>query len=359
MNITIVGEGNIGTQFAVHAASKGHKVTIFTSKPEKWSRRINIVDHTGKELLHGEIDKATNNTDEAFLKADLIFVTVPAFCMAEEAVKIEKYAHPGLLIGLIPGTGGGEVAFRKSIDKGATVFGLQRVPSVARLVEYGNTICATGYRDRLYAISMPHADTEKCCSTISYIFDMPCDPLPAYLNLTLTPSNPILHTTRLYKLFEEYQQGVYYPRVPLFYEEWNDETSRLLFACDDEVQEICEKLAQYDLSYVKSLKIHYESDTPEKLTKKIASIQGFKGIKTPMVETEDGYLPDFNSRYFKADFPYGLAILIQIAELSGVKATKMKMMWDWYLKVTGDKKHFSYAAHGINSLEDFLQFYSK
>ena len=42
MNITIVGGGNIGTQFAVHAASKGHQVTIFTSKPEKWSRRINV-----------------------------------------------------------------------------------------------------------------------------------------------------------------------------------------------------------------------------------------------------------------------------------------------------------------------------
>ena len=30
MNITIVGAGNIGTQIAVHAAAKGHSVTIFT-----------------------------------------------------------------------------------------------------------------------------------------------------------------------------------------------------------------------------------------------------------------------------------------------------------------------------------------
>jgi opine dehydrogenase len=359
MNITIVGGGNIGTQFAVHAASKGHQVTIFTSKPEKWSRRINIVNHAGEELLHGEIKKATNNTDEAFLEADLIFVTVPAFCMADEAGRIEKYAHPGLLIGLIPGTGGGEVAFRGCIEKGAAAFGLQRVPSVARLVEYGKSVCATGYRDKLFAVAMPHADTENCCNIVSAIFDMPCDPLPAYLNLMLTPSNPILHTTRLYKLFEGYKEGVFYPRIPLFYEEWNDETSRLLFACDDEVQDVCRKLTQFDLSYVKSLKIHYESDTPEKLTRKIASIEGFKGIKTPMVETSEGFLPDFNSRYFKADFPYGLAILIQIAELSGVKTPNMRMAWNWYLKVTGEEKHFSYSEYGINSLEDFILFYSK
>jgi opine dehydrogenase len=110
---------------------------------------------------------------------------------------------------------------------------------------------------------------------------------------------------------------------------------------------------------VKSLKIHYESDTPEKLTRKIASIEGFKGIKTPMVETSEGFLPDFNSRYFKADFPYGLAILIQIAELSGVKTPNMRMAWNWYLKVTGEEKHFSYSEYGINSLEDFILFYSK
>ena len=34
MRITIVGGGNIGTQFAVHCAEKGHEVIIYTSTPE-------------------------------------------------------------------------------------------------------------------------------------------------------------------------------------------------------------------------------------------------------------------------------------------------------------------------------------
>ncbi|MBR4376501.1 MAG: NAD(P)-binding domain-containing protein, partial [Spirochaetia bacterium] len=38
MKITIVGGGNIGTQFAIHCAEKGHDVVIFTSKPEKFSK---------------------------------------------------------------------------------------------------------------------------------------------------------------------------------------------------------------------------------------------------------------------------------------------------------------------------------
>ena len=35
MNVTIVGAGNVGTQFATHCAEKGNKVTIYSSKPEK------------------------------------------------------------------------------------------------------------------------------------------------------------------------------------------------------------------------------------------------------------------------------------------------------------------------------------
>lgn len=31
----------------------------------------------------------------------------------------------------------------------------ERVPSVARLVEYGKSVCATGYRKTLYAAALP------------------------------------------------------------------------------------------------------------------------------------------------------------------------------------------------------------
>lgn len=35
MKITIVGAGNVGTQLAVHCAEKGHRVTIYSSKPNR------------------------------------------------------------------------------------------------------------------------------------------------------------------------------------------------------------------------------------------------------------------------------------------------------------------------------------
>ena len=175
---------------------------------------------------------------------------------------------------------------------------------------------------------------------------------------TLTPSKPILHTTRLKTLFGDYQEGVFYDRVPLFYEEWNNESSELLFKCDAEVQNICTVLKDFDLSFVKSLKDHYESYTPEALTAKIRSIEGFKGLTSPVIKTNYGYIPDFKSRYFTADFSYGLSILVQIGDFFGLEIPNMKSTLEWYRRVSRDKKEYSFGLYGIENREEFIEFYA-
>lgn len=357
MNITIVGGGNIGTQFAVHCAEKRHKVTIYTSKPKRFDRHLFIVDAKGHVSHEGDIAEATNSAEKAFANADIIFVTVPAFCMRDMADKIYPYASKNVKIGLIPGTGGGECSFGACREKGAVLFGMQRVPSVARIVEYGKSVCAAGYRETLHIAALPCQETENVSKIISDIFDMPCASLPNYLSLTMTPSNPILHTTRLKVIFSNYKEGMLYESIPLFYEEWDDESSKLLFQCDDEVQCICQSLREFDLSYVKSLKVHYDSETPEQLTKKISSIQSFKGLKTPAVEVNGKYMPDLYSRYFTADFPYGLAILVQIAYFADVDVPNMQETLEWYDKIALVKDKFCFADYGIKSKKDFYSFY--
>lgn len=357
MNITIVGAGNIGTQFAVHCAEAGHVVTLFGSKPERVNKQLAIVDENDVCIHTGEIAGATSDPETAFANAELIFITLPAYCMQDIAKTMLPYAKENMYIGIIPGTGGGECAFHECLAKGAVVFGLQRVPSVARLVEYGRVVRATGYRDELFLASLPASQGEHLAKLVSRIFHMPCGVMHDYLNLTLTPSNPILHTTRLRKLFENYEEGMIYDRIPLFYEEWNDETSRLLFLCDDEVQNLCRVLSEFDLSFVKSLKVHYESDTPEALTRKIRSIKGFKGLPSPQIAVENGFIPDWNSRYFTADFPYGLSILVQIADLFGCEATNMKETLRWYHEHVAVQKEFCFADYGITDKAAFLDFY--
>ena len=359
MKITIVGGGNIGTQFAVHCAEKGHNVTVYTSTPELFNKRLSIVDENGQITHTSDIEKATNDPQEAFKDAECIIITLPAMVMELASSDIYKYASKDALIGVVPGSGGSECYFKKCIDRGNVFFGIERVPAIARLVKKGETVKSVGYRNELHISSIPLEKGEECCKLIESIFDIPCKFIPNYLNLTLTPSNPLLHTTRLRTLFKDYQEGVYYQELPLFYEEWDDESSKLLLKCDDELQTICKAIPELQLNYVASLRNHYESYTVEEMTKKISSIKAFKGLKTPSVVHDEGLVPDLNSRYFTADFPYGLSIIQQVARMANVETPNIDETMEWYESLAVENSGFDYSKYGINNIEDLKEFYSK
>ena len=357
MKITIVGGGNIGTQFAVHCAEKGHEVIVFTSTPSLFCKHLNIVDETGTTTHEGDILFATADPEEAFRKAELIIVTMPATLMKSIAEKIFLHTNQGTMIGVVPGNGGSECAFRKCIERGNVFFGIERVPAIARLVQKGKTVKSTGYRDELHVAALPRINAERCAKIVGSIFDRNTLTIPNFLNLTMTPSNPILHTTRLRTIFKNWGKGVKYKEVPLFYEEWDNESSELLFLCDEEVQQICRALPELELQFVKSLRIHYESPTIEAMTQKISSIKAFKGLTTPVIEVEGGLIPDLHSRYFTADFSYGLTIIQQIAEFAGVKTPNIDATMDWYKKIAVETDEFRFADFGIKTKEEFMSFY--
>ena len=49
------------------------------------------------------------------------------------------------------------------------------------------------------------------------------------------------------------------------------------------------------------------------LTLKLKSIPSFSTILSPMMDVSMGWLPDFSSRYFAEDFPYGLSFIHDLA----------------------------------------------
>lgn len=355
--ISIIGGGNIGTQFACTCAAKGYDVTVFTSKPEKYNGHLEIADGDGNIICEGDVKLVTSDIEKA-MQADVVFITHPAYMFSSLAERMQPYIKKGVKVCVIPGTGGAEFAFRGCIEKGAILFGLQRVPCVARLVEYGKRVCVEGKRDCLYLASIPTSCAEDLSVFISGIFDMPCEPLPNYLCVTMTPSNPILHTTRLATMFADYEIGKVYDRNPLFYGEWSDESSERLLACDAEQQRMLKMLNRMDLSSVKSLVIHYDnSDTAEKMTAKMRSIRSLHNLLSPMTAVENGWIPDFKSRYFTADFPYGLAIIEEMADIIGADVPMIKKTLRWYRDVTGDQNRPELSQYGLNTVEDIYNMY--
>lgn len=240
---------------------------------------------------------------------------------------------------------------------GAVLCGLQRVPSVARLERYGKRVRCEGLRDSLYLASIPTEKASVLAAFISSLFDIPCYTLPNYLAVTLTPSNPILHTTRLRTLFADYSYGKVYDRNPLFYGEWSNASSELLFSCDEELQKICRQIKDLDLRDVKSLKLHYESDTVEALTVKMRSIKSLHDLSSPMKKVEGGWIPDFESRYFTTDFPYGLAIIEELAGIVGTDIPNIHATMDWYREMTGDNSRLELSKYGVRAMDDLYKLY--
>ncbi len=433
MNITVIGGGNIGTQFAVHSSEKGHSVKMFTSNPDHFAKHLFIVDKSDNVIKKGEIVLATSDPYEAFHDAEMIMITMPPTMMIPLAQIIYEYADAGAVIGFVPGNGGFEFAFRDCIERGNVLFGIDRVPAIARLTERGRTVCCSGYKDKLFVAALPSSHTEECAALIESIYDIPCVRLPGFMALTLTPSNPILHTARLMTIFKDYKEGVTYDSLPLFYEEWDDASSELLLACDDEIQEICRALPGFGLEYVISEREFYKANTVEEMTHAICTEESLLGLTTPSVRSDSynargrglsgfrkrrkqrwhrieqhiqrrsewkkkleerrcryeentermkwterreyvvekirerrsnlsdsaGLIPDLHSRYFTADFPYGLTVIQQIGNIAGVSLPNIDMLLEWYdsIAIINDKLFLS--DYGVSNLEDLKELYLK
>ena len=174
---------------------------------------------------------------------------------------------------------------------------MQRVHSISRLKEYGRSVHMLGRKSMLYIGSIPSSEATNICKLVEPLFDIPCKALKNYLAVTLTPSNPILHSTRIYSMFKDWKPGVVYPRNFLFYEDWDDASSDMLICCDSEEQSLCGVLP-ICLDEVVSLRTYYESQDAKAMTKKIRGIKAFKGLTSPMKKTDNGWIPNFESRYF-------------------------------------------------------------
>lgn len=73
MKVTIIGGGNIGTLMAAEYADKGHHVTLYTSKPERWSQKIKVYNAEEELLKTAVLHKITNNMEEALADAEYVW----------------------------------------------------------------------------------------------------------------------------------------------------------------------------------------------------------------------------------------------------------------------------------------------
>ena len=356
MKVTYIGGGNIGTLMAAESAMRGHDVTIYTSHPEIWNKDIKIIDSDQKTTLTGHINRITADLKDAVKNADVVFITYPPQMFFSFAKKLMPLLKTGQCVGVVPGAGGAEFTFRDLREKGIMLFGLQRVHCISRLEEYGKTVKALGHKPELFVGSIPAGEADKAAAITEDLLGIKTHPTANYLSVTLTPSNPILHTSRIVSMFNDYKPGTIYPHNQYFYKEWTEDAARKYLECSNETQELC-KAIPLDLRSVEAIQKRLNARTPKELAKAISNVKSLATIKSPvkMSDTGHGFVPDFESRYFKADFPYGVRILMDIGDIFDLDTPMIDSLWDWYEKVVPVKEEPEFRI--IMSKEEFLDIY--
>lgn len=328
MNICIVGGGNLATVCAGFFAAQNHtEVRILTRKPTEWSRCPEVTDPEG-HCFTGQLQDVSSNASAVIPSADIVLLCLPGFAIEERLTAIRPHLRPDTAVGSIVSSTGFWVFAHQLLPAEQPLFGFQRVPFIARTVTYGHRAQLLGYKPVLHT-AFEHT-TDTFADTLSTLFRTPVTTLNSYLEASLTNSNPLLHTARLFDLFHDWD-GTPLPHSILFYEQWTLSASQLLLSMDQEFMSLTAHLGISEEA-IPSLLRYYESTDAASLTRKLQQIEAFRGIAAPLITVPGGYAPDFHSRYFTEDFPFGLRFVRDLLHQHHLPCPHIDRVFAWGMK---------------------------
>lgn len=334
IKITIVGGGNLGHVAAGYLAAKHNtEVSLLTSRPEAWADTLSITDPDGR-IIEGTLKKISSDPAEVVPGADIIIQCLPGFAIRDSLQQIKPHLDRHSFVGCIFASTGFFFEALKLLPDNP-LFGFQRVPFISRITNYGHSAELRGYKEKLCLGVEQSCRKQEFADVISQLFDTPVELYNNYLEVSLSNSNPLLHPSRLYTMWEEWD-GEPYPSNPEFYSEWTIEASELLISLDEEFQHLLDFLPVRK-GVIQPILQYYESADAITLTQKLRSIPAFKGILSPMKKVEKGWVPDYSSRYFTEDFHHGMRYIVEIARAHEVSIPIMTKVYNWGVKVLENK----------------------
>lgn len=310
--ICVCGGGSLGHTIAASASSRGYQINLLTGHPQNWARELVVTDCHG-QTIRGTLHRVSGKAEEVIPSSDIILLCVPGYQIEPILRQIAPFVSPRQEIGSVISSSGFFWMAYHLLGKDKRLFGFQRVPFISRVTHYGHAADLKGYKSILKIGGNMRSDLQGLATLFSDALMTPTVPLSHYLEAALTNSNPILHPSRIYGMLSPLPTTLY-DREFLFYEDWDDFSSRVLIQCDEEFQALLQRLPIRQ-EEIPPLLTYYESTDATSLTHKIRSITAFKGIKMCLKPENGHYVIDFTNRYFTEDIPYGLLIIKSLARL--------------------------------------------
>jgi opine dehydrogenase len=173
-------------------------LNVLSRRPEVWDSKI--IAHTQKSIwehkgeMTGKINKTSKHAKDVVPGSQIILICSPAHTKVDILKEIKPYLEHGAFVGTIFGQGGFDMQARFVLGddvekKNLTIFSLQYVPFLCKVVNYGKDVNIIGPKKHLYVTSYPVERVHQVCSIMSLAYFIPSVPLPNFLSLTLCPSN--------------------------------------------------------------------------------------------------------------------------------------------------------------------------
>ena len=263
--VCICGGGNLGHVVTGFLAAHGDCEVSLLTRHPERWQQSLAITTPEGSVLQGTIHQITSDPAEVVPQADIVLLCLPGFSIREVLQQIAPVLTPGTAVGSIVSSTGFFFEAFKILSPQTPLFGFQRVPFISRLKEYGRSADLLGYKPNLSIAIEQTVDKEPLRATIEQLLEF----------------NQLLSVLPVTK------------------------------------------------GSIPTILDYYESTDAASLTAKLQSIQAFKGIKSPMKRVDGGFVPDFESRYFTEDFPYGLQIVQRLAHQHGVKTPMIDEILRW------------------------------
>lgn len=325
--VCICGGGSLGHVIAGWSAAKGKaQVSVFTSRPAEWSSDI-VVDTPEGDILRGHLEKVSDDPGEVVSTADVVLLCYPGYLIESALRRLKPFLREDAFVGCVFSSTGFFFVAREVLEPDQPLWGFQRVPFIARVGEYGHSAHLLGYKNELGVAveNVPLAEKLDFVDFLCDWFERKVNLLNNYYEASLSNSNPILHTSRLYDMFSG---GKVYEKMVYFYREWTESSAELLIKMDEEFFRLLDALP-VRRGFLPTILDYYESKDAASLAAKLRSIPAFQNITSPMVQGPSGWVPDYTSRYFTEDFPYGLKFICALAHKKGVPVPTLDRVLEW------------------------------
>lgn len=354
LDVVVCGGGRTGHLNAVlFKQVPGVRVSLLTTRPGVITRHHSGTDGLtvfvpDSPALHARLD-AVGEDPALAAHADLVILTVPAHVRAAwlrgivQALPRDKPVY----VGAIPGFCGFDWLAEQILAErpNAVIWGMKDVPHTAYDLRPGISVRMGGAKQLLHVGTHARegaAARAALQGMLQRLYAAPVQLLDHFLEITLTPGNPIMHSSVVYGLVGPYSQwhGRAFPAPVCWWTDCTELGAYFLERSDAESQRLCKVVEErlgIDLSSVKPL--HQEIveaygdqiRDPRTLLSVLRTNQAYDAIEAPMVPapTQRGYVIDKDSRAFQEDVAYGLAVLVEMGRRLGVPLPHIREIFDW------------------------------